>query len=66
MTTKQDTSGKGTPVWVAKRTAFNLGEKHWTMLTDLVTNARTDNHRANMTTVIEEAIENLHKVKISV
>ena len=55
----------GKPGWTVKRTAFNFGEKHARMLDELVLQARKENHRANFTTVVEEAIENLHDVRIS-
>ena len=58
MPTKEQTH-KGKPAWVTERRTFNLGKKHADMLEELVLRAKAKNHRANMTTVVEDAIEKL-------
>ena len=55
---------KGKPGWVTKRHAINLGETHERLLNELVAQAQEANHRASITTVIEEAIRALHDARI--
>lgn len=57
-------SHKGRPGWVARRTAINFGVRHAQMIDDLVAEAKKTDHRANMTVVIEDAIERAHTALI--
>lgn len=47
---------KGKPGWVVKRIALNLGARHAEMLDALLRASRETDHRANNTTVLENAI----------
>ncbi len=57
MATKTVTKKRGRPAWATGRRTFNFGAKHEEMLSVLLQKAKQTDHRANMTTVVEKAIE---------
>ncbi len=60
---KQKTKNNLLPKWVTHRVGINFGERHAQMLKELVAQAKSQNPRSNITSVMEEALENLHDIK---
>jgi len=48
------------PDWAAGRIQCNLAARHLDRLNAVVAHLRKDNHRASVTSVIEEAIDLIH------
>lgn len=65
MSTKSSTPSKpeNHQKWAVRKLVCNLGQKHADMLDALVEEAQKETHRANTTTVVEDAIELAYKMR---